>query len=306
MQERLQPLLTLIDDGISIYRKHFLRFALLAALWIVPMAIAIGLLVGFIERIGDGWAVVVILFMAACSMPLLIYLIGGLSRAAAAALDGKPVLIRTALAIRPRRAAGMGCFTLIYTLIMQIVSSIVSLICICPIWFIGIAFTAILAQAGSSSAFSAIGFVLIGLFFGGVYLFGLLVGGASYSSLIYALQPWIQEERSFGTTLEQSLALVLYRLDFNLAAWFLCGAVLIAGGGSIVLTIGILAPLPLFFLLGDQSPIALAIAASAWLIALVLLVPPLPIWMLLLYRRHTRNRAAADLVARVDAWAARG
>jgi hypothetical protein len=302
MQERLQPILALLDEGMIIYRRHFLGFLLIAASWFVPLAIAFGVMIGVADWLGEQWVVLLIIVVTLLSLPLLVYLLGGLSRAAAAAVDNQPVRWRAALSIRPRRAAGMGCFTLIYLVLMQIVSSAISIIFICPIYLIGISFTAAIGQVTDGSALGAVGLALFSIFFGGIYVFSLMVGGASYSSLIYALQPWVQEAQGFGATLERSFMLVGHRFVFNVTVWALAAAVLFGAGISVLIAVGVLLPLPLIFALGDEAPIVLAIASSAWMIGLVVLLPPLPIWMTLLYRRNSHERAAADLVARVAQW----
>src|SRR5262245_35465574 len=133
MSERLQPILALLDEGIALYRRNFAGFMLISALWLVPVAIAAGLLIAAASWLDEGAALLLALAGVVLLFPLTIYLIGGLSRGAAAAIEGRPVRFREALAIPLPRAAGMGCFTLVYEFIAQIVSNMLSLICICPL-----------------------------------------------------------------------------------------------------------------------------------------------------------------------------
>jgi hypothetical protein len=303
MPERLQPILSLLDDGLSLYRRNFVSFVLVAACWFVPVAVASGLLVAAAPWLDELQVTLLALAVVVILTPLLIYLVGGLSRAAVAAIEGRPVRVREALAIAPGRAASMGCFSIIYSLVMQFVSSAVSFACICPLWFFGFAFVGVLGSAGGESALSAAGLVLFGVIFGGVYLFALVVGGASYSSLIYALQPWVQERLSFGDAITRSFALIGYRFWRNLVAWGLSAVLVAAVGLTVMLAVGLLVPLPVALALGAESPVAQAISASAWLVGLVVVMPPLPIWMALLYRRNLEGRTGGDLEARVAAWA---
>lgn len=302
MTSRLQPILSLLDEGLALYRRHFARFVLLAACWIVPVAVVAGMLVAGAAWLDDIQTMLLLLGAALASMPLVIYLVGGLSRAAVAAADGREVHVREALAIPPLRAASMGCFTLVYSIIMQTVSSVLSLVCMCPLWLFSFAFFGALGSAGGEGALGAVALLVFGLGFGTVYLLALLVGGASYSSLIYALQPWVQESLPFGRAIERSFQLIGYRFWRNLAAWGLSAMLLAAAGITVTLAVGVLVPLPLLFVLGPESPVAQAVSATAWLAGLVLVIPPLPIWMALLYRANVHSRTGGDLEARVQAW----
>lgn len=303
MSERLQPILALLDEGIAIYRRNFSAFILISALWFVPVAITGGALIAAVSWLDTGSAILLGLFGLLLLFPLAIYLVGGLSRAAVAAIDGRPPRFREALAIRPLRAAGMGCFALVYALVAQIASYVISLACICPLYLVGLLFL-----GGASSLTN--GTEELGIFLGALFLlillagyaFALVAGGAVYSSLIYALQPWAQESGPLGETLQRSLDMVGYRFWHNLLVWGLTALLLAAVGVTVTVTIGVLLPLPLAFALGDESTIMQAITASAWLIGFVVVLPPLPIWMALFYRRNRAARDGADLDAAVRGW----
>jgi hypothetical protein len=303
MTERLQPTLSLLDEGLALYRRHFVRFVLIAACWFVPVAIIAGLIAAGVSWIDELWAIVLVLAALLLSMPLVVYLLGGLSRAAVAAADGQPVRVRQALAIPARRAVSMGCFTLIYSLIMQVVSSALSFMCICPLWVFGFTFVGLLGAAAGEGAVGSAALILLSLIFGGVYLFAFVVGGASYSSLIYAIQPWVQEPLPFGKAMERSFQLIGYRFWNNLVVWCITAALVTAGGLVVAAAVGVFVPLPLLFVLGAESPIAQAVAVTAWMIGFVLVIPPLPIWMALQYRRNSLARGGEDLEARVNQWA---
>ena len=40
MTETLQPILALLDEGLSLYRRNFVGFVLITASWFVPVAVA--------------------------------------------------------------------------------------------------------------------------------------------------------------------------------------------------------------------------------------------------------------------------
>jgi hypothetical protein len=303
MSERLQPILALLDEGIALYRRNFGSFTLITALWLVPVAVAAGLLVVAATWLDDGLGVLVIIAGTILLFPLMIYLIGGLSRGAAAAIEGRPVRFREALAIHPLRAAGMGCFTLVYLFIAQIASNLLSLVCICPLMFggaaIGAAVGPLISSAEDLGAAAAVVMVLILV---GVYALLLVATGAIYSSLIYGLQPWVQEQQPFGAAFQQSLNLLGYRFWRNLLVWGLTALLVAAVGVTVTATIGVILPLPLTYALGDESPAVQAISVGAWLLGFAVVLPPLPIWMALLYRRNRAAREGHDLDAAVQGW----
>jgi hypothetical protein len=303
MSERLQPILALLDEGIALYRRNFASFILITALWFVPVAIAAGLLIVAVSWLETGPALLLGLIGIVLLLPLTIYLIGGLSRGATAAIEGRPVRFREALAIPPLRAAGMGCFTVVYVFIAQIASNLLSLICICPIMFGGAAIA-----GGVGSLFSgaeALGTAAVALFallMFGFYALLLVAGGAVYSSLIYALQPWVQETRRFGESLQQSFNLLGYRFWRNLLIWGLTAVLVAAVGVTVTATIGILLPLPLSYALGSESTAVQAVSVGAWMLGFVVVLPPLPIWMALLYRHNRTARDGSDLDAALQGW----
>jgi hypothetical protein len=305
MAETLQPILALLDEGLRLYRRNFVGFVLLTASWFVPVAIVIGTAVAaesWVDARYSGLAAV--LFFGGGLLvffPLLIYLIGGLSRAAAAAAEGRPVRLREALAIHPLRATGMGCFTIVYAFVAQIVASLISLACICPLYVVGFIGLAFVGAAANQSSSGALAVVAISIFLGGFYA-SLMIIGATGSGLFYCLQPWVQESRSFGESVQRSLELIVFRFGRNLMVWCLAALLIAAAGLTVMATIGILLPLPLLYVLGEENPATRAATIGAWLIGLMLVLPPLPIWMALLYQRNRAAYDGVDLRAKVDTW----
>jgi hypothetical protein len=303
MGERLQPILALLDEGIALYRRNFGSFTLITATWLVPVAIAAGLLVVAASWLDERLGILLTLAGIVLLFPLTIYLIGGLSRGAAAAIEGRPLRFREALAIPPLRAAGMGCFTLVYLFIAQIASNLLSLLCICPLFFGGAAIAAAvgpLLSGAEDLGIVAGAFVILAVF--GVYGLLLVASGAVYSSLIYGLQPWVQEPRPFGEALQQSLNVLAYRFWHNLLIWGLTALLMAAVGVTVTATIGVILPLPLTYALGSDSTVAQAVSVAAWLLGFVVVLPPLPIWMALLYRRNRAAREGSELDTAIQGW----
>jgi hypothetical protein len=303
MGERLQPILALLDEGIALYRRNFGGFALITATWLVPVAIAAGLLIVAASWLDEGLGILLSLAGIVLLFPLTIYLIGGLSRGAAAAIEGRPLRFREAMAIPPLRAAGMGCFTLIYLFVAQIASNLLSLICICPLFFGGAAIAgAVGPLLSDTEALGVVAGVFIILAVFGVYALLLVASGAVYSSLIYGLQPWVQEPRPFGEALQQSLNMLGYRFWRNLLVWGLTALLVAAVGVTVTATIGVILPLPLTYALGSDSTAAQAVSVGAWMLGFVVVLPPLPIWMVLLYRRNRAAREGSELDTAVQGW----
>lgn len=303
MAGRLHSTLDLLDEGCALYRRYFTSFVVIGLVWLTPIAIAVGLLVANAEQVDENWLVLIALVGLFLAPLLLLYLIGGLSRAAVAAIDGRAINLREALAIHSFGVAKAGCFTIIYGFIVQVASSAVSLLCICPIYVMGLSAGVLFAAVDPNSPAGIGALAVFSLLIIGMYVLGFIIGGISYSSMFYALQPWLVERLRFGEALERSVDLVIFRFRSNLAAWGLSALVVVAVGASVSLAVGVIVPLPVLLLLGSESTIAQAIAGIAWLLGLALVLPPWFIWMALLYRRNLAARSGADLARRVEAWA---
>jgi len=187
---------------------------------------------------------------------------------------------------------------------MQLVSSVLSILCICPIYVVGVITSVALpvAPGESSDVVLAVLLIVSSMLLAGVYLLGFIIGGIGYSSLLYALQPWLIERLRFGEAMERSVDLIRFRLRRNLLAWGLSALLVFAVGIPVSLAVGVLIPLPALLLLGAESSLAQALAGTAWLLGLALVMPPWLISMTLLYRRNLAARSGADLARRVAAW----
>ncbi|GAB4192199.1 MAG: hypothetical protein OHK0022_06290 [Roseiflexaceae bacterium] len=303
MNPRLQPILALLDEGLGLYRRNFVGFLLISAGWCVPVAIVGGLLASVTSWMDDELlATLIILAAGALLLPLTLYLIGGLSRGAVAALEQRPVRFREALAIHPLRVIGMGLYTIIYTILSQLVVGMLSFMLFCPAYIAVIAFVAVLAAADTGTAVTTIAVVIMLLAFLLIYALLLTITGGVYSSLLYAVQPWAQEDRPFGEALQRSLEMLGYRFWRNLLTWCVAALIVAAVGLTVSLTIGVLLPLPLVYALGAEAALTRAVTVSAWAMGFVVVLPPLPIWMALLYRRNRAEYEGVELQGRLLEW----
>jgi hypothetical protein len=303
-QRTLQPVLDTLDEGLRLYRRGFSTFVALSALWVVPLAVLSGIAIAL-----DMAGLVLLLLLVA--LPLAMYIIGALSRTTITLQHEHPVSLREALRIAPRRIVGMGCYGSIFFVVANIVVSVVLYGCFCPA-SMGLAFFFGGAGAvlGDGSAISTglsvvllLAVIVLTLLF---YVLMLVFSGATYSSLVYALQPFVQQAATFNDSVQHSVNLLGYRVRHNLLAFLVTSSIFGAAGFSVTMAIGTLLPLPLLLLLGEDSTMAQGISTAAWLAGLVVVLPPVPIWMALFYQQNQAAREGADMAARIAAAAQAG
>jgi hypothetical protein len=306
MQNHVQPVLEILDDGIGLYRSAFSSFALIVAIWVLPLFIGLGLSLWWASSLAEGPLLLLLLGWALIAVPLLVYMVGSVSRAAMALQQQRPLRLREVIAIPPLRAAGMGCYGALLLLLMNVISSMLSMICICPLYIV-----MVLALGGVFSVGEPLGEagMVIGVFlmliFGLVlivlYGLGLVLSGSAYSIVVYGLQPFVQADRPFTMMLQESIDLLVYRLGRNLLIFLATSAVFGALSISVTIAISVLLPLPLILALGEQSVLAQSVSATAWMLGVIVVLPLLPIWMALLYRRNVYEREGIDLAQRIMA-----
>jgi hypothetical protein len=301
------PIMELLDEGLRIYRRSFSRFMLLAGLAALPIAAAVSTLFLVAEDLNTDLSLLLFLGAGLLTLPVSLYVMGALSRAAVQAAAGRPVRLRQALAIGPLRTLGMGCYGTLFLIVSSTLVSIVSSICFCGLYLVIVAGTIAFSAAmdlgafGGAAASLAFGVAILALFL--TYIAGLVVNGAVYGSTIYAMQPFVQDELGMSAAVQRSLDLVGYRFGNNLLAFLSASLVFGATALAATLAVGLLLPLPVLFLLGAESAVAQAIAASAWIAAVAAAAPLLPIWMALLYQRRQAARegeALAEQIAALD------
>lgn len=303
LRAALEPTLDLLDTGVRLYRRNFPRLLLLATLAALPLGAAAAL--GFATSwLAPGLVFLLLLPVSLLMLPLSLYVMGALSRAAAMAARGAPLSLRQALAIGPLRVLGMGCYGTLFTLVAGAAVSMLSSSCFCVFYLFGIAGFA--AAASVSSLAGAASEVAVGvLAIMGVitllviYVAGLILNGAVYGSVIYALQPFVHEPLPFRAAVRRSLDMTGYRFGQNLLA-FLCAS-LVFGAAALATTValGVLIPLPVLFLLGTESPLAQGITVAALVAGVSAAVPLLPIWMALLYQQRLAAWRGDDLAAQI-------
>lgn len=301
---KLQPVLDLLDEGLRLYRRGFVGFVTVAALWLIPVLFGVGLTIGAAQF----WEPVVVLLVAMFWLVFLavlsIYLVGVLSRATLTIQQEGRVNIRTSLAMHPFRLAGMGCYGAIYYLVSNLVVSAISMVVFCSFYLVSFLLlsVSVLVADGAGAFGDAMVVVILVVFTIFLTLFyglGLALGGATYSSLIYGLQPFIQERLRFGEAIERSINLTFYRPGHTLLAFLLSSVISSSLAITVTVAIGVLLPLPLLMALGEESSIAQAGSALAWLMGLIVILPPMPIWMVLLYQQNHARYLGTDLAERI-------
>lgn len=302
----LRPTLDVLDEGLRLYRRAFGPFVVLTALGSVPFIGVIALLIYSSLAATFPFVGLVILALGLLSFPIAIYAIGAISRVTIAVAAGAPPNIATALRIRPLRVVGMGCYGGVFLTVVNTLVSMLSLIFACPIYFAMIFATFLpLGLIGSNNAFgeALTGIALSVISIGTLLIYGgsFMVSGASFCSLIFSLQPFSQEQLRFGTSIQRSLDISTYRLGQNILAWLCASLVFGAIVVAVTVAIGAIVPLPLLLALGQESLITQGVSAAAWVIGLTLALPPLPIWMALLYQQRMRERDGGDLHERLAA-----
>jgi hypothetical protein len=306
MRQTIEPILDLLDEGLRLYRRSFAPLLLLASLAALPLGATAAAFFLAADWLADGLGALLLGAVLILGLPLTFYVMGALSRAALMAADGQPVNLRRALAIGPLRALGMGCYGVLFSIVASVAVSTVSTACLC-IAYLGAAAViggalALGSAGGAAGGAAAVFFVALGVIvFLVIYGASLVLNGAIYGSVVYALQPLIHEGGRLGAGIRRSIDLLQFRFGANLLAFICASLVFSAAALAATIAIGALIPLPALFLLGTESNVARAITAAAWVTGLSAAVPLLPIWMALLYRRRVAAREGEDLAARIAA-----
>ena len=304
-QNRLQSVLSILDDGLRLYRRYFSSFVLVGAVWIIPTALLIAGTVVAATWIDSNKMPLLIVAVLALLLPLTAYGFLILSQAAHEAAEGQGIHLGRVLRVQPLRLIGMLGYSIAYFVLIYIATSALSLICICPMYILVLLGLGLVGGVGGSGAMPELLMVVaFSLMFGTAYMAMLAVSGASMSSLVYALQPWATGRRGFGAAVQRSMELIVYRFGHNVLTWAAAAVVASGAGLAVALIVGLLIPLPAMSLFGEESRLTIAVSSAAWLLSLVLVLPPLPIWMALLYRRNTAAFYGAELERQVMEWRA--
>ncbi len=292
----------ILDDGLRLYRRYWSSFALATAALIVPISL-LNFLVNalVITQLGRGWGLVGSLLVALLGIPLSSYVIAVLSRMAAQAVSGRAPSVRTALHMSPIRVLGMSCYAVVFTMVTGLCVGVAGVILLCG--------TLALTFRLIRQAFFGLSLSPFFALAGGLVLFAyILLFSAVAMSTIYAVQAFALETESFGASITRLNDFLFYRLRRNLLCFIIGGAifttVITAYTGTISFGIAQLAQAffrqPLFF----QGIAGQAILTATGALSAVLLLPPMPIWMALLYLRIKVEREGSALEQRITTWVA--
>lgn len=296
--ERTTEALRLLDQGLLLYRRHLVRFLLPTIVLLLPLSVVTALQIAL-----DNALLLLLTLLMWIVLPLLF--LNALSQIALDLVQQQPINLWRSVWVNPLRVFVMLVYSIGFQFVVQIASSMFTLLCICPAFIAFAAMAGIGADFGSnliSTIATVAGGVLIVFGFVVAYTISIVISAMTISSLVYALQPFFQRGVGIGQALDQSFALLGYRLGYNLLVWALAAILFGALMLIVTLTVGVLVPIPLALVLGEESPIAQSLSGFAVLCGLILALPPLPIWMALLSHQHQQARTASDLAQRIGAW----
>ncbi|MBA3944266.1 MAG: hypothetical protein H0X37_06835 [Herpetosiphonaceae bacterium] len=290
----------ILDDGLRLYRRYWSSFALATAALIVPISLLSFLVNALvINQLGSGWGFVGSLVVALLGIPFSSYMVAVLSRMAAQAASGRTPSLRSALRMSLIRVLGMSCYAVVFTLVASLCFGVGGVILLCGTLAITFRLVRQSFFGLSLSPFFALA--------GGLALFAyVLLFSAVAMSTIYAVQAFAIDTAGFGDSITRLNDFLFYRTRRNLLCFIIGGAIfatmLTAYTGTISFGVAQLAQSffgqPLFF----QGITGQAILTVTGAISAVILMPPMPIWMALLYLRIKVEREGAALEQRITAW----
>lgn len=302
----LPTVLEVLDDGLRLYRRHLASFTLIATAVLVVLALFSLSFMAFVRtEIGTtpGWTFLAVCVLLLVSYPLVLYVFAALSRAAAAALDGQTISPRSALRFNPLRAGGIVAFNMLFSLITAITGSMLVLLFSCPLSYLSLLLGALFGVLldGSSAGVGMIGF--LGVIGQVSSLWTISVVGGWLASSVFALQAFVLEQRPWTQSANRTFDMLTTRFGQSLLMFLGAGAIF----GTLTLSyLGSL--LVVWSLIQDQlnlSPLAGDVVTIVLTVsAMVILLPPLSIWMAIFYRRQARERDGEEIVRRVVAWRA--
>lgn len=305
-QPRALPgVLEVLDDGLRLYRRHLGGFVLVSTAVLVVLAmIALSFMAFVRSEIGDttGWQVFAVFALLVLGYPLLLYSFAALSRAAAASLDGNGVVLRRALRLNPARGCGMIVFNMLWSVGASFVTGILFMVLACPLSFMSLIGLGAVSAVTSSGPFGA-SLALFGILSQISWLWWLATIGAWLTSLVFAVQSFVQETGSWSRAASRAFELFTARFGQSLLMFIGAGAIFgtlsIAYLGSLVtlvVTVQERFGVELPPLMSDVIFTVLSVGSFA------VLLPPLPIWMTMFYRHLARERDGDDFGRQVATW----
>lgn len=296
--------LQVLDDGLRLYRRHLASFLLVATTVMVGLALLAISFMAFVRTsigVTGGWT-----FLAVCVLlagyPVVLYAFAALSRATLAAINDQPIALLSTLRIAPGRGIAMIMFNLLWTICASIGTGILAAMVSCPISYLSLILAGFTSAIGGSSATGA-AFGLITVTTQISWLWSLTMIGAWLASMVYAVQAFVQERGGSNVAAGRAIDLLFTRFGRSLLMLLGAGAIF---GTLITSYLGSLIFVLVFLLdtiganwspvIGDVIVIVVTIGS------MVVLLPPLAIWMALFYHRVAIERDGADIARRVRIW----
>ncbi len=296
-RQTLSFMVDVLDDGFGLYRRHFGRFVLLAAAALAPLALVAWLVI-WLGQARAAWVWAVIAVWPLASLLLGVYWVGSLSRATVAALGGQPIDVRMALAIEPRRALRGGAWAVLRGLRAILYYVVVAIAALCAwgalLFVIGMCLRAALELAGSSQV--PINLLSTLLFWLGGFGLLVIIVGMPLANIAFGLQPWFQDERP--TLAARKRGSEVWRDGDEDGMYFVAALAVVCLGTVIAVSLVVLLALPA----GVRWEHAAARGTAGAVVAAVLVLPLLPIWMALLYRKLAADVDGGELGSRIAAW----
>lgn len=292
--------IALLDEGMRCYRRGFVPLISLTIGGVLPIVALLSIAIGF-----EQWWLLFVLFIV--FLPLLVVLNILLSRAALLLANDQPLTWKAVGAISPARLFATGCYSIVIFLIANVLTSAL----LTPFSCLGggVLFGAIAAAEGAGNAGGALGeaagflitvTLILAIFF--FYAISLVAVMASYACMIYSTQPLIHTSHqapTIGRALEDSIGLMLFQPVRTVLAFTLVGAVCLIFALASLIAISSLASIPLVWVFGSESPLAVALLTLTWLTGTLLSIPMIPVCMALLYQQHYTAWHGDDLAARL-------
>ncbi|WP_298405298.1 hypothetical protein [uncultured Chloroflexus sp.] len=296
----LQEVISLLDEGVNLYRQYLSTFALLAGLFSLPALVVTFNLLFSLGDIEDMLFedLFLILISLLCTSLLMI---PPLTRATRIAVDGQPLPLRRVIWRWPQIGRWIiasiygGVMALVWVMIMSSLGGVLFFIVFCVLF----AVVAVTSTALSTSALIVFVPLIIIMALIAYFLY-LVLSAAGLVAALYSIQPLIDDTISIGLAFKLSWSLLFRRFYYNVLV-FACAALLFGVLAVIVtLTMAVLLPAPFGLLFGAEHPLTRGLSAVAWVIGLTAAMPLLPIWSTLHYRQMLAERNGVDLARRIQ------
>jgi hypothetical protein len=301
----LPTVLEILDDGLRLYRRNLSGFIMVATAALVILALSALAWSAFVRTqlgITTEWVLLQIFGLLVMGYPLILYTFAALSRATATALDGNPITLPSALRLNPGRGCGMIFFNMLFGFIATICAGVIAIAISCPMLYLSVlggTLVTALYDAASSSA----GLALVAVISQLSVLWWLISFGGWLVSVVYALQTFVLERHGWGVSAGRSVDLLTARFGRSLLMFISAGTIFgtlsLSYLGSLFVLLGIVQErlgFELSPLVGDVLLIIITVAS------LVVLLPPLSIWMAMFHRTMAHEQDGEELTRRVVAW----